>query len=109
MARSRREESDDARKAGARWARGRRKAVRRSDDADAFMPDPDGGPARAPDDLAEELAEEFVLAATSGEDAGTAMGDAMTDDEVGGLLVAAGDPEEFADDTDDWSSGDAMP
>jgi len=38
----------------------------RSDDADAFIPDPEDGPAIAGDDLAEALAEEFVEGATSG-------------------------------------------
>jgi hypothetical protein len=46
----------------------RRPAHERSDDADAFLPDPDGGPARAPEDLSETLAEEFVHGATSGDD-----------------------------------------
>src|SRR5688500_5679376 len=41
---------------------------RRSDSADAFFPDPqEGGPSRAPDDLAETLAEDFVASATSGD------------------------------------------
>jgi hypothetical protein len=45
----------------------RRYRTRREDDADAFLPDPDGGPSHARDDLAQELAEEFLMAATSGD------------------------------------------
>jgi len=44
------------------------KARKRSDDADAFIPDPGEGPARTRDDLAEVLAEDFIGAATSGND-----------------------------------------
>src|SRR5262249_6266671 len=39
---------------------------RRSDDGTAFMPDPEDGPARIRDDLAENLAEDYVQAATQG-------------------------------------------
>ena len=35
----------------------------RTDDANAFMPDPEGGPATIADDLAENLAEEYLQAA----------------------------------------------
>ena len=38
----------------------------RSDDGNAFMPDPEGGPARIADDLAENLAEDYLQAATQG-------------------------------------------
>ncbi|MEO6420458.1 MAG: hypothetical protein ABIP39_13665 [Polyangiaceae bacterium] len=40
----------------------------REDGADAFIPDPAGGPAHIRDDFAQELAEEFIGAATSGEE-----------------------------------------
>lgn len=40
----------------------------RQDGADAFIPDPAGGPAHIKDDFAQELAEEYVGAATSGEE-----------------------------------------
>jgi hypothetical protein len=44
-------------------------SARRSDDGNAFIPDPGEGPAHTSDDLAEILAEDFVKAATSGNDA----------------------------------------
>src|SRR5689334_3000327 len=56
----------------------------RHDDADAFLPDPEDGPMRTPDDLAEMVAEEFVTAATSGEDVSEDTRDAMTLEELGG-------------------------
>jgi hypothetical protein len=40
----------------------------RPDDANAFFPDPGEGPALVADSLAQELAEEYLVAATSGED-----------------------------------------
>ena len=43
---------------------------KRSDDGDAFLPDPGAGPAHIDDDLAENLAEEFIVAATSAEEPG---------------------------------------
>ena len=45
-----------------------RRAKPRVDGADAFIPDPAGGPAQIRDDFAQELAEEFIGAATSGEE-----------------------------------------
>ena len=44
----------------------------RSDDANAFMPDPEGGPAHIGDHLAENLAEEYVDAVTGGDGANDA-------------------------------------
>ena len=40
----------------------------RPDSGDAFIPDPGEGPAHTRDDLAEELAEEFLTSATSAEE-----------------------------------------
>jgi hypothetical protein len=40
----------------------------RPDDANAFLPDPGDGPARASEDLAESMAEGFIEAATTGEE-----------------------------------------
>ena len=42
------------------------RARQRSDDGNAFMPDPEDGPARIRDDLAENLAEDYLQAATQG-------------------------------------------
>lgn len=81
----------------------------RSDDGNAFVPDPaDGGEARAPDDLAEELAEEFVSAATSGEDADERLLDAEVPEEIGGPFIETTAADEFGNGTDDMNPPDAM-
>lgn len=78
-----------------------RSRSRREDDADAFLPDPDGGPARVNDDLAEELAEEFLKAATSGEYVGEDELDQEVPEESGGPFVIHPAHFEFAQDVDD--------
>jgi hypothetical protein len=78
----------------------RRPRTRRADDADAFLPDPDGGPARAPDDLAQELAEEFLLSATSGEYVGEDLLDQEVPEESGGPFVVHPAHYEFGRDVD---------
>ena len=82
-------------------------ARERSDDADAFLPDPDGGPARAPEDLAENLAEEFVEAATSGQDRDEEILDASFPEEMGGPFVETAPDEELAGSVDDVNPLDA--
>jgi len=79
----------------------------RPDDANAFVPDPEGGPARAPDDLSEALAEEFVEAATSGEDQDEETRDAIVPEEVGGPFVETTAAEELSDSADDANPPDA--
>jgi hypothetical protein len=74
---------------------------RRDDHADAFLPDPDGGPARTSDDLAEELAEEFLKSATSGEYVGEDELDQEVPEESGGPFVIHPASYEFALDIDD--------
>jgi hypothetical protein len=72
------------------------------------MPDPDGGPARIRDDLAESLAEEFIQAATRGSDDDEAL-DGVVPEELGGPFVETSAAEEFANDTDDMNPPDAEP
>jgi hypothetical protein len=79
----------------------------RSDDADAFMPDPEGGPARAPDDLAEVLAEDFLEAATRGNDVLEDDLERESADEVGGPFVVTRAREELAFDVDESNPADA--
>jgi hypothetical protein len=74
---------------------------RRDDHADAFLPDPDGGPARTSDDLAEELAEEFLKSATSGAYVGEDELDQEVPEESGGPFVIHPARYEFARDVDD--------
>lgn len=84
-----------------------RKAERRPDDADAFIADPEGGPARTRDDLADTLAEEYLEAATSGEEAGERVRDEIVPEELGGPFLQADADEEFADDIDGNNPPDA--
>lgn len=81
--------------------------VARHDDANAFMPDPDGGPARISDDLAEDLAEAFVDSATRGDDADDAKLDGVVSEEIGGPFLETSAIDEFATDTDEANPPDA--
>ena len=72
----------------------------RTDDANAFMPDPEGGPATIADDLAENLAEEYLQAATQGSDAEEDL-DQVVPEEIGGPFIETSAAEEFAHDTDE--------
>lgn len=62
----------------------------RRDAADAFFPDPGGGPALAPDDWAEELAEEFLSSVTMGQGQGEEGHEQFVDEEIGGPFVPSG-------------------
>lgn len=79
----------------------------RTDYADAFVPDPGDGPARIADDLAEGLAEEFVRAATTGEDMQDVALDVIVPEELGGPFVETTAGEEFADGPDASNPEDA--
>ena len=82
------------------FLRDARKHAGRSDDGNAFLPDPGSGPAHTDDDLAEEIAEDFIASATSGEEAGVDTRDAAVPEEFGGPFVMSNARIEFADDTD---------
>jgi hypothetical protein len=82
----------------------------RTDDADAFLPDPsDDGPAHANDDLAEVLAEDFLESATRGNDVYEDELDRSLPDEVGGPFVVTDADEEMVDDVDESNPIDAEP
>jgi hypothetical protein len=84
--------------------------ARRSDDADAFLPDPsDDGPAHSNDDLAEVLAEDFLESATRGNDVYEDELERPLPDEVGGPFVVTDADEEMADDVDESNPIDAEP
>ena len=72
----------------------------RSDDGNAFIPDPADGPAHASDDLAEALAEDFIEAATRGNDVLEDDLDQALPDEVGGPFVVTRARDELAFDVD---------
>jgi hypothetical protein len=80
---------------------------RRSDDADAFIPDPGEGPARTRDDLAEALAEDFVASATSGNEVLVDDFDRTLPEEVGGPFVVTRAGDELADGIDASNPVDA--
>ena len=79
---------------------------RRSDDADAFMPDPEDGPARIPDDLAENLAEDYLQAATQGMEVEEDH-DQVVPEEIGGPFIETTAAEEFAQGIDEANPEDA--
>jgi hypothetical protein len=68
----------------------------RPDGGDAFIPDPGEGPARTRDDLAEELAEEFLGSATSGEEQGEEGHEQVVPEEEGGPFIPSSGDQEFA-------------
>ena len=78
----------------------------RSDDGNAFMPDPEDGPARIGDDLAENLAEDYLQAATQGMEVEEDH-DQIVPEEIGGPFVETTAAEEFAHDTDEANPVDA--
>ena len=79
----------------------------RSDDGNAFIPDPEGGPAHTSDDLAETLAEGFLQGATQDEDGEDAALDGLVPEEIGGPFVETRASAEFADGTDASNPADA--
>jgi hypothetical protein len=79
----------------------------RSDSGDAFFPDPEGGPARAPDDLAETLAEDFLASATTGNDVDDEVMNQVVPEEIGGPFIETTASEEFADGYDESNPEDA--
>jgi hypothetical protein len=83
--------------------------VMRADSADAFIRNPDDGEVNVDDDLAETLAEDFVHAATSGEDQDADALDQVVPEEIGGPFVETSAEEEFADDVDESNPTDAEP
>jgi hypothetical protein len=82
---------------------------RRTDTADAFMPDPGDGPALIRDDLAEVLAEDFVRSVTTGDDVDEEVLGQVVPEEFGGPFVESSADEEFAEGTDESNPVDAVP
>ena len=72
----------------------------RSDDANAFFPDPGGGRAHVKDDLAEALAEGYIASATSAEDQGEQGHEQAVEEEIGGPFVPSTAGREFAEGVD---------
>ena len=74
---------------------------RRHDDAIAFVAEPIDGPPHTDDDLAENLAEAFVIGATSGESASDDLTDVTAPEEVGGPFIQTGPEEEMSEPSDE--------
>jgi hypothetical protein len=70
--------------------------VRRSDDADAFIRDPDSGPVMTSDNLADTLGREFVESATAGEDMASEDFEQEVTEEVGGPFLESEASREYA-------------
>jgi hypothetical protein len=83
--------------------------VLRADSADAFIRESSDGRFHVDDDLAENLAEEFVHSATSGEEQVEEALDQMVPEEIGGPFIETSASEEFADGTDESNPEDAEP
>lgn len=92
------------------WQTGMRR-VGRSDDGTAFFPDPGEGPARAPDALAEELAEDFLTSALTGQEQAPESHDRVVEEEDGGPFIVSSYRREFAkgDRSDDDYEPEAFP
>jgi hypothetical protein len=80
----------------------------RSDSADAFLPDPGDGPVHTDDDLAEMRGEDFVRAATTGEDVEDDVMEQVVPEEYGGPFVETAASEEFGMGPDESNPEDAM-
>jgi hypothetical protein len=80
------------------------------------MDDPGDGPAHIDDDFAESFAEDFVRAATTGQELADESADALAEEEFGGPFVQTSATEEFGEFSsvppenvpDDWAR-EALP
>jgi hypothetical protein len=95
------------RKNGRASLNGAKGRAQRSDSGYAFLPDPGDGPALAGDDLAELLAEDYLLSATTGGDANGDEHEVVVDEEFGGPFVETAESDEFAAGTDESNPEDA--
>ncbi len=80
----------------------------RADDGDAFVRDPQGGPARSMEQLGETLAEEFLQSATSAEEVSEDIRDEIVPEELGGPFVQHSAEEEFAEGVDEANPAEAQ-
>lgn len=87
-------------------AAARRHATRR-DDANAFVTDPSEHTRKHRDDLAEELGEEFIASATSGEPVGQEARDIAVPEDSGGPFVVSNAKTEFGRGVDASNPEDA--
>jgi hypothetical protein len=86
-----------------------REQAKRHDTADAFMRENPNGPQHAPDDLAEELAEEFLLSATRAEETHANIDDDDLPEDLGGPFIETSADTELASGIDETNPIDAEP
>ena len=82
-------------------------AKQRKDDADAFIRDPQGGAFHTSGSVDEEMAEEFMRDALTGEDASEDIRDQPLAEEYGGPFITTTAQQELADDLDESNPADA--
>ncbi len=80
---------------------------RRTDDGNAFMPDPQDGPAHVDDEFAETLAESYIKGATLGHDVLDDELHREEPEEIGGPFMEVPAGREFAMGTDASNPEDA--
>ena len=81
----------------------------RPDGGHAFLPDMSEGGGRTHDELANNLGENFISSATSGEEDAAGHNDERTAAEIGGPFVITTGAQEFADDEDETNPAGAEP
>ncbi len=73
----------------------------RSDDGNAFIEDPDGGPIGVDGSVDEEMVEDFLRTVTTGQESGEDLRDQDFPEDSGGPFVISTAEQELADDVDD--------
>ena len=101
------EKSAPTRAHSAAFVAAARRHAARSDDAHAFIADPSEHTPGRRDDFANELAEEFLTAATSGEPVSQEARDTIVPEDSGGPFVVTSARTEFAKGTDASNPADA--
>ncbi|AUX35050.1 MULTISPECIES: hypothetical protein [Sorangium] len=85
-----------------------RKSATRTDDRDAFIPDPGDGPPRVVDEFAEQIAEQYLASATSGKgDTTEDYEDAEDPEEIGGPFIITTAEQEIGYSRDSMNPDDA--
>lgn len=79
----------------------------RKDDANAFLPDPDGGPIKSNGDAGDEMTEDFLRAATSGQDEAEEVRNQVLSEEIGGPFVTSTASQEISYEGDESNPPDA--
>lgn len=79
----------------------------RKDDGEAFLPDPDGGPIQSTGGVGDEMLEDFMRTATSGEDAAEDVRNQEFEEDHGGPFVTTSANQELAGGVDESNPADA--